>query len=67
MCVVTPKAGWIFSSDESSFWDPDATSYSGAFRGSSDAGDGTVSLQLQGKGLVVSWSMILEMMRWLEN
>ena len=48
------QAGWIFSSDEDSFWDPDA-SYSGAFRGSSDAGDGTVSLQLQGEGVVVPW------------
>lgn len=45
------QAGWIFSSSEDSFWDPDAA-YSGAFRGSSDAGDGTVSLQLQGKGVV---------------
>jgi hypothetical protein len=49
------QAGWIFSSNEDSFWAPDAALYSGAFRGSSDAGDGTVSLQLQGEGVVVPW------------
>ena len=49
------QAGWIFSSNEDSFWAPDAALYNGAFRGSSDAGDGTVSLQLQGEGVVVPW------------
>ncbi|CAK9014990.1 Transposon Ty1-PL Gag-Pol polyprotein [Durusdinium trenchii] len=46
------EAGWVFSSDESTLFSPDSEQYSGAYRGYSDSGVGTVSLQLQGHGVV---------------
>lgn len=45
------QAGWVFSSEESS-WDCNGCS---EFRGYSDSGNGTLSLQLQGQGVVVPW------------
>ncbi|CAJ1430243.1 unnamed protein product [Effrenium voratum] len=45
------KAGWVFSWDDSSLWDASGT-YPSAYRGSSSSGDGAVSIQLAGSGVV---------------